>query len=361
MSSSVSGRCSVWKMRLDVPLDGARAEVELLRDRAVRAALGEQREHVALAVGQLVQHRAAVAADEHLHHLRVERRAAAGHALDRVDELGRRRARGPSGGSRRPTRRRRRARACMPARGAARARAPRRLRCERRISTAARSPSSALPGGMRTSTIATSGVYERTLSSRSSASPERPTTSWPASSSSDAMPSRSSALSSATTIRRRGAVARCSVRHGDVLDTWETGAARRRFCATSSASSTPWRRSWPKRIGLSRSTRRCSRRSAAARLGARRRVGGRARRRAAALRLTWHAGDGAPEFEALSERIVLAPGRGAPGPGARERRAGLDRRRARGRELPARGRRAPHRPARRASASRCAARGAWSA
>jgi PAS domain S-box-containing protein len=28
---------------------------------------------------------------------------------------------------------------------------------------------------------------------------------------------------------------------------------------------------------------------------------------------TWHAGDGAPEFEALSERIVLAPGDGLPG------------------------------------------------
>src|SRR6266566_5129265 len=28
---------------------------------------------------------------------------------------------------------------------------------------------------------------------------------------------------------------------------------------------------------------------------------------------TWHAGEGAPEFEALSERIVLAPGEGLPG------------------------------------------------
>src|SRR5215510_3851418 len=28
---------------------------------------------------------------------------------------------------------------------------------------------------------------------------------------------------------------------------------------------------------------------------------------------TWHAGDGAPEFEALSERIVLARGEGLPG------------------------------------------------
>src|SRR5215208_1607760 len=28
---------------------------------------------------------------------------------------------------------------------------------------------------------------------------------------------------------------------------------------------------------------------------------------------TWHAGDGAPEFEALSERITLGPGEGLPG------------------------------------------------
>src|SRR5216117_2526869 len=28
---------------------------------------------------------------------------------------------------------------------------------------------------------------------------------------------------------------------------------------------------------------------------------------------TWHAGDGAPEFEALSERITLSPGEGLPG------------------------------------------------
>src|SRR5215211_3869212 len=72
---------------------------------------------------------------------------------------------------------------------------------ERRISAAARSPSSPLPGGMRTSTMATSGVYERTFSSRVPASAARPTTSWPASWSSEAMPSRRSASSSATTTR----------------------------------------------------------------------------------------------------------------------------------------------------------------
>ena len=74
--------------------------------------------------------------------------------------------------------------------------------CARRISAAATSPSSAWPGGMRTSTMATSGTWARTSSMRSSASCARPTTSCPASLSSDAMPSRSSASSSATTTRR---------------------------------------------------------------------------------------------------------------------------------------------------------------
>src|SRR5262249_20770766 len=73
--------------------------------------------------------------------------------------------------------------------------------CVWRISAAATMPSSAFRGGIRTSTIAMSGVYERTFRSRSSASTARPTTSWPASARSDAMPSRSSALSSATTTR----------------------------------------------------------------------------------------------------------------------------------------------------------------
>ena len=51
---------------------------------------------------------------------------------------------------------------------------------------------------------------------------------------------------------------------------------------------------------------------------------------------TWHAGERRDEFEALSERADARAGRGAPGPGARERRAGLARRRAGRRELPAR-------------------------
>ena len=140
-----------------------------------------QREHVALAVGQVVERRAAVAADERLHDLRVERGAAGRDALDGVDELAHV------------------AHAVLEQVADARRVVAdelehvRRLEVLRqhehrdrrvasaRISAAATRPSSALPGGMRTSTIATSGVYERTLSSRSSASTERPTTSWPAS------------------------------------------------------------------------------------------------------------------------------------------------------------------------------------
>ena len=51
-------------------------------------------------------------------------------------------------------------------------------------------------GGIRMSTIATSGLWARTLRSSSSASPAWPTTSIPASSSRRAAPSRSSTESS---------------------------------------------------------------------------------------------------------------------------------------------------------------------
>ena len=60
-------------------------------------------------------------------------------------------------------------------------------------------PSSVWVGGMRTSTIAASGLCARTFRSRSSASPACPTTSKPASSSRRTSPSRSSTESSATT------------------------------------------------------------------------------------------------------------------------------------------------------------------
>ena len=49
------GQAELLEDRLDVPLDRARAEVELLGDRAVRAAFGDQREDVSLALGELVE------------------------------------------------------------------------------------------------------------------------------------------------------------------------------------------------------------------------------------------------------------------------------------------------------------------
>ena len=76
---------------------------------------------------------------------------------------------------------------------------------------------------------------------------------------------------------------------------------------------------------------------------------------------TWHAGDGAPEFEALSERIV-ARRRARACPGGCSRRASrLDRRRAGRRELPARGRRPPRRPPRRVRLPAAEPARAWSA
>ena len=73
---------------LHVPLDGPGAHEELLADGAVGAALGDQREHLALTVGEVVEGRAAMPADEPLHDLGVERRPTRGDALDGVDELG---------------------------------------------------------------------------------------------------------------------------------------------------------------------------------------------------------------------------------------------------------------------------------
>src|SRR3954452_24707369 len=187
----------------------------------------------------------------------------------------------------------------------------------RRISAAATRPSSTLRGGILTSTIATSGLYERTLSSRSSASTARPTTRWPASSSSDAIPSRRSALSSATTTRSCaasgapgcGGVASLAVmaevgrgegiipdrvdlqrvEHAVALLLAEHEEPLEAYGAFLEAigSSLGWELGAVWEAGPEDGRLRCAR--------------------------TWHAGDGAPEFEAISERLLLAPGEGLPG------------------------------------------------
>ena len=68
--------------------DRARAEVELPGDCSVRATLGDQGEDVALPLGELVERGAAVAADKAPDHVGIEGGAAAGDALDRAHELG---------------------------------------------------------------------------------------------------------------------------------------------------------------------------------------------------------------------------------------------------------------------------------
>ena len=73
--------------RGDVLLDRALGDDQRLGDRRVRAALGHQAEHLALARGQRVERiLAAAAAEQQRHDLRVERRAAAGDAAHRVGE-----------------------------------------------------------------------------------------------------------------------------------------------------------------------------------------------------------------------------------------------------------------------------------
>ena len=180
-----------------------------------------------------------------------------------------------------------------------------------RISTAATSPSSALPGGIRTSTIAMSGEYKRTFSRRSSASTARPTTSWPASTSSDAIPSRRSALSSATTTRSDRAAPSVSpstgvaslvpmtvivdarilqrVEHDVARILAETDVPVEVYLATldSIGRSLGWELGAVWETGPDDERLRCV--------------------------CTWHAGDGAPEFEALSERLTLESGEGLPG------------------------------------------------
>src|SRR3954465_8099047 len=181
----------------------------------------------------------------------------------------------------------------------------------RRISAAATRPSSAFPGGMRTSTIATFGAYERTLRSRSSASTARPTTSWPASVRSDAIPSRSSALSSATTTRRRGVAPSVSCASGVasavamevIVDAQSLQRVEHDVAQILAQTEAP--------VEPYGATRAAIGRSLGWELGAVWEVGPDDRRLRCVC--TWHAGHGAPEFEALSERLTLERGEGLPG------------------------------------------------
>ena len=65
------------------------------RNCAVGTALGDQRQDVALAFGELVEQRSPAPSDEAVDHRPVERGAAEGDALNRVEELGGIGARGP--------------------------------------------------------------------------------------------------------------------------------------------------------------------------------------------------------------------------------------------------------------------------
>src|SRR5947208_7557351 len=74
----------------NVLLDRAVGDHERLRDRAVRAALRHQPEHVALTWRELVERRPRAAAAEQLRdRLWVECGAALGHAANRIDEVAR--------------------------------------------------------------------------------------------------------------------------------------------------------------------------------------------------------------------------------------------------------------------------------
>jgi hypothetical protein len=89
------GEPQLLKDDLDVALDRPRAELEPPRNCAVETAVGDQRQDVALAFGELVEQRSPAPSDEAVDHRRVERGAAEGDALNRVEELGEIGARGP--------------------------------------------------------------------------------------------------------------------------------------------------------------------------------------------------------------------------------------------------------------------------
>ena len=76
--------------RADVLLDGPLGDDEPRGDRAVRAALGHQREHLTLARAEIVERVAAAGAGEELaDHLGVDRGAAGGDPVDGLEEVAR--------------------------------------------------------------------------------------------------------------------------------------------------------------------------------------------------------------------------------------------------------------------------------
>ena len=72
----------------DVLLDGAVGHDERLGDARVRPALRHERQHLPLAWRQRVQRSAAATGQQLRHHLGVQHRSAAGHAVDGIDEVG---------------------------------------------------------------------------------------------------------------------------------------------------------------------------------------------------------------------------------------------------------------------------------
>ena len=68
-------------------LDRLLGQPQALGDAGIRPPLGHQREHLALARRELVECAAPGRGDQRGHHLRVQRRAARGHAPRRLEEV----------------------------------------------------------------------------------------------------------------------------------------------------------------------------------------------------------------------------------------------------------------------------------
>src|SRR6476469_9611637 len=170
---------------------------------------------------------------------------------------------------------------------------------------------------MRTSTIATSGTDAPTCSIRSSASWARPTTVWPASRNSEAMPSRRSASSSATRIRRpvgsadglsagvtsRALMAASGANRGPGTDASDLGRVEHAVALIVAETEQP--------VEVYDAALKAIGEALGWRLGAVWEVDPRTRRLHCAR--TWHAGERAQEFEALSGALTLSPGVGLPG------------------------------------------------